>query len=419
MWLIALQIQQINSQSIVLDLNSNASKEWIEISCVYSNDYNDFWVFGYPVTVDEERFPAQKGYWTPGTAEKCEIHYYGGPNLAKAKSLTFDLYLKGTSPKIEVRANPTPLITDFYSIPIGEITEAAGQGWINPKIEIDQSQEAWVFSIVLTSSANDHFLLDKITVDLGDDVPAPTTSTTTPTEPPIRDELVTLRTDRDYLNVWETNCHYSDDYVYLASFGKDCAVNPTSEIPPEFSGIGFWTPCAGKACRIRYISNSSVVSRVPSSLSLQTYSQGSASVQITMQELKHADSDLDCANCQLIRNEVMEEDDGWKPTTVGLLKNPGEHYIVNIDLEAGPGEVVMLNQATITLTEMITTEPPSTTPTTTTVRTSTPPGGTGSTGTGSPATDTTTAEASASKLLLKETMFAQILMLCVYLILGK
>jgi len=137
----ALLIQQSNAESIELDLNSDQSKEWLEVSCVYNNDYNDFWVFGYPVTLtgDDDQ-PNRQGFWTPGSAKKCEIHYYGGSNSVQAKSITFHLYLKGSSSKVEIKAKAHPFSPDF-NITMGDVT---GSGWIEKTVDVPDKAMVWM-----------------------------------------------------------------------------------------------------------------------------------------------------------------------------------------------------------------------------------------------------------------------------------
>jgi len=189
------------------------------------------------------------------------------------------------------------------------------------------------FSSGTNTLPDDRLLIDKIIVDLGDDVPAPTTPPPTSTENPIEgDTVVNLKTNMDYLGgVWETNCHYTDEYTYLRAFGKGCAVVPTAAIPGDFSEIGFWSPCSGRTCRIRYVSNPEVVSNVPSSLSLKTYTEGNASVSIIIQDVQYADSET-CANCQLI--DTVKIDAGWKETNFALLKRPSMHYVSRLQHSA-------------------------------------------------------------------------------------
>ncbi|ODM99110.1 hypothetical protein Ocin01_07549 [Orchesella cincta] len=417
--LLASGLELGNAESIVLDLHSHASKEWLDISCVYNDDYKDFWVFGYPVTLTPEEGEGgagKKGFWTPGTAESCEIKYYGGPAFENPKSLTLQIYIKGTSSIIEVKGRKSPLEAQWDEQPVvPPITSATGEGWRVVPIDMASQTDAKALTFYLRNTGGTHkdrLLLDSIIVDLGEDVPAPTTTPPTSTEDPIQDELVTLNTDRDYFNIWETNCHYADSYTNLSPFGKDCAINPTSAIPADFGDVGFWTPCSGGSCRIRYVSNSTVVPNVPSTMQLKTYAQGNPSIEISLQDMRYVDSELDCENCQPIHSLLMDKNE-WSETDVSLLKTPAMHYIVNIDLVAGPDDKIVVNQVSMNLVVMTTTEPTSTTPTT--------PRGTGETDgeTGTGSTPVSSTESAASSSFVKETLFAHIVMLSLYFILGK
>lgn len=119
---------------VVFDNADDLSRVGV-MTCEYSADYHDFWVYGCERSPSEDADPERSGFWT-GCARDCELTYYGG-FLPKPAKLFVETYFEGHN-YISISGKNDPTDPDFQH-DFGWI-DSQEQEWCYSEIDLAESE---------------------------------------------------------------------------------------------------------------------------------------------------------------------------------------------------------------------------------------------------------------------------------------
>lgn len=309
-----------SAEKITLDLNSDEGEEFYEIDCIYNDGVSDLWIYGCNPALVSGVPSGKKGFWGPCEHKICNIYYYGGEQTAPAKELTFSLFVKGDA-EIIVHSKYTPF-EEEYKTEVGRMTfRNNSAAWFDGSMDLNKiTNRAHFLKFTVTTSRpmDNLLLLDKITVDLGDDqtFPPELPPTTTPLPFDEKSSVITLDKDDEYWVVWGENCTYVDDYKDMWVYG--CPATPREDSNFAQNKVGFWSSCIQARCRLQYKPNRDVtIDPVPKSITIVSHIKGKARIDIMLQK---SSLDFQCKNCERIGRVPSSTIDGWTETNIPIVR---------------------------------------------------------------------------------------------------
>jgi len=242
---------------IELDIQTE-SEDFFDISCDYVNSVEDFDPFGSSCSIDPADLALlgnPVGLWSP-CKEDRQIIYYGGM-LPSPKSVRITGFwtnpLESTSLRlIGMKSLLTPQ-EDMFTIEEFSLS-GAEPGWFNFAVDLSvYTSEYYVYAINISRrELSDTILIDSVQLDLGNDVPDPSTDPPTSTSSPIEDGKITLDTDEDLVAEWSADvveCVYSQDYMDF-HYGWGCPANIAQHGVDPSALSGLWSPCSQPNCSL-------------------------------------------------------------------------------------------------------------------------------------------------------------------------